>query len=80
VEAEEMKISKKKIKQLHDELVEIRTEQSENNSRIERRLGNITRKIFNLYLPPKKGYVRFETRGGYVQFKERRKSKKEGEK
>lgn len=64
-----MNITKKKIKQLHNELVEIRKEQAEYNNQIERRLGNLTREIFDLYLPPKKGYVRFETSFGYASFK-----------
>ncbi len=73
-----MKITKKKLIELHDKLAKLGREHSEHNREFELKFGNIMGEIYDIIQPPKKGNIRFRTRYGYVQFKAR-KTKKEAE-
>ena len=66
-----MKLTKKRLQELNDELIGIKEDNANHNRLIEGKLSNLAKDIFDIIDPPKKGYVRFQTRTGYVQFKKR---------
>lgn len=70
-----MNITKKKLVELRHKIIELRKQQSNSNNLIEQKLGDLSREILDILDPPKKGYLRFPTSVGWVQFKKPRKQK-----
>lgn len=73
-----MIITKKRLKQLQENISQLRDDYAKSSSLFETRIGDLSREIYDIIDPPKKGYLRFKTINGWVQFKPRKKQKQGG--
>lgn len=67
-----MKLTRKKLKELQERILSIKEDSNRYSDDIDRRLANLSRDILDLLDPPKKGYIRFPTSSGWVEFKRRK--------
>ena len=68
-----MKISKRKLVQLKEQVLQLMVIQSKHDDLIRAKISDLSREIWDVLDPPKKGYLRFKTLTGWIQFKKTKK-------